>query len=498
MNLKMNTSQETLPHVPRFDRGAWLVFAFALLFMLADVGELVYRYTLPTEGWSVIYSQDPTIISWSYNANLVGVPSGLRIGDAILAVDGHTAQITGTLRPLTLPPDWAAGKTVMVTVQRGPETLTVPVRLTHWTLSAVWRMNTQNPVQVVNILGSLLILAVAWFTFLLRNNVPSARMLLMLGVFGSMPSISVILPDGLSMAFNPVAFFFFTFYAEATWAALLAPTVLAFTLTFPQPKQVIQRHLWLMGIPFGIGLAELVSVYTLDVNSLNFVGSVAPEILFVAAIISLIHSWFTQRDPTSRAQIRWVIGGFVVGLGLSLLSLITSYSPNDPVGILINVISSLGGVAIGAGLGIAVLRYHLFDIDVIIRKTLVYALLTGLLALIYYGGVVLVDTLTGALGGQQHSTLALVLSTLAIAALFNPLRHRIQTIIDQRFYRSKYNAEQALEGFQRYIRNEVDLGAMTQALQVIVQDALQPEFVALWLPSIRPDKPEAAEPTAYR
>jgi hypothetical protein len=137
----------------------------------------------------------------------------------------------------------------------------------------------------------------------------------------------------------------------------------------------------------------------------------------------------------------------------------------------------------------AITRYHLFDIDIIIRKTLVYALLTGLLVLVYYGGIILADTLTGPLGGQ-HSTLALILSTLAIAALFNPLRRRVQTVIDRRFYRSKYNAEQALEEFRGFIRNEVDLDAMNQALQTVAQETLQPESVSLWLQPVHPGRQE--------
>ncbi len=183
----------------------------------------------------------------------------------------------------------------------------------------------------------------------------------------------------------------------------------------------------------------------------------------------------------------------MVGLGLILFSP-SQYNPNDPISVITSIISSLGGVVIGVSLGIAVLRYHLFEIDVIIRKTLVYALLTGLLALVYFGSVILLDNLAGALSGQQHSPLVLVISTLAIAALFNPLRRGIQITIDRRFYRGKYNAEQALESFSLSVRDEVDLDAMTYALLEVVRNTLQPELLGLWLSPTKPDHGRLPEP----
>jgi hypothetical protein len=141
-------------------------------------------------------------------------------------------------------------------------------------------------------------------------------------------------------------------------------------------------------------------------------------------------------------------------------------------------ITSLLGIPVAVG--IAILKHHLYDIDLIINRTLVYGALTAMLVLVYLGGVVFLQYLFRTLAGGE-SQLAVVASTLTIAALFNPLRRRIQTFIDRRFYRRKYDARKTLEAFSSKLREETDLDALSDDLVGVVRETMQPTHLSLWL-----------------
>ncbi len=150
------------------------------------------------------------------------------------------------------------------------------------------------------------------------------------------------------------------------------------------------------------------------------------------------------------------------------------------------VLAMAGVVGLPVAVGIAILKYRLYNIDLLINRTLVYGALTAALALTYFGGVATTQAIFRALTGQeQQPQLAIVVSTLVIAALFNPLRRRVQAFVDRRFYRRKYDAAKTLRAFSAKLRDETDLNALSDDLVGVVRDTMQPAHVSLWL---RPGK----------
>jgi hypothetical protein len=154
-------------------------------------------------------------------------------------------------------------------------------------------------------------------------------------------------------------------------------------------------------------------------------------------------------------------------------------------------ILTVGFAGTAIAMSIAILKYRLYEIDILINRTLVYGSLTFFLAAVYFGGVATVEAIFRVLTGQEEQPqLAIVVSTLVIAALFNPLRQRIQSFIDRRFYRSKYDARKTLEAFSAKLRNDSDLDALSDDLVGVVRETMQPAHVSLWL---RPDTPRKGE-----
>jgi hypothetical protein len=210
----------------------------------------------------------------------------------------------------------------------------------------------------------------------------------------------------------------------------------------------------------------------------------------VLSVFSLVLRFRRSRDE-ERQQIKWIafaaslIGSLYVSamIGSIVYPQETWFAPGSPLWLIVlEYAALLSFPVIPTAIGFAMLRYRLYDIDVVINRALVYGSLTATLVLIYFGGVATIQALFRALTGQeQQPQLAVVVSTLAIAALFNPLRTRIQSFIDRRFYRSKYDAAKTLEGFAARLRDEIDLEALGGDLVSVVRETMQPEHVSLWL-----------------
>jgi uncharacterized membrane protein SirB2 len=211
------------------------------------------------------------------------------------------------------------------------------------------------------------------------------------------------------------------------------------------------------------------------VGVVGVAGSIVAAGSMVASAVSLIIR-LRRAGSVERQQIKWLAYGGAVMVGiLGAGGLITLWSV--PASIVVMSVSLLG---LPVFTGIAIVRYRLYDIDLLINRTLVYGALTAMLVLVYLGGVVLLQYLFRTLAGEE-SQLAIVASTLAIAALFEPLRRRVQVFIDRRFYRRKYDARKTLEAFSTKLRDETDLDALNDDLVGVVRDTMQPAYASLWL-----------------
>jgi len=213
---------------------------------------------------------------------------------------------------------------------------------------------------------------------------------------------------------------------------------------------------------------------------------------YLVGVCAQIYRYTRVSDPVERQQTKWVVYGITLAvLGWTAYMQAPDILPALGRPGMARVLFQLVGGPIFAcallliplSIMVAILRYRLFDIDVVVNRTLVYGSLTAVLVLIYLGSVVFLQGTLRALTGQE-SQLAIVASTLLIAAIFSPLRRRIQSLVDRRFYRRKYDAAKTLEAFSAKLRDETDLDALNDDLIEVVRETMQPAHVGLWL---RPD-----------
>ncbi len=205
------------------------------------------------------------------------------------------------------------------------------------------------------------------------------------------------------------------------------------------------------------------------------------------ALLAQIYRYRYVSGPTQRQQVKWVLLSGLIGAVLVIVLALPNVIFPFPgqTGSFYRLFVSgpadlLAVLLLSLSIGLAILRYRLYDIDLLINRTLVYGLLTSTLALIYFGGVIALQFLLRGLISQTNNV-AIVGSTLVIAAVFQPLRHRIQTSIDRRFYRRKYDASRILAAFSATLRNEVDLNQLREQLLAVVEETMQPAHVSLWL-----------------
>jgi hypothetical protein len=238
--------------------------------------------------------------------------------------------------------------------------------------------------------------------------------------------------------------------------------------------------IWLSPESFDLRLGSVRNPLELEVGIMGLLLQEVVPLTFPLLVVvsgTAVIVRFRRSRGDERQQLKWFAYAVVVMIVVFVFWFSLELARFAPAGALTFTVPLIG---LPVAVAIAILKYRLYDIDVIINRTLVYAVLTATLALVYFGGVVSLQYVFRAFTGQE-STLAVVASTLAIAALFQPLRRRIQALIDRRFYRRKYDAAKTLQAFSAKLRNETDLDALSDELVGVVRETMQPEHVSLWL-----------------
>jgi hypothetical protein len=245
---------------------------------------------------------------------------------------------------------------------------------------------------------------------------------------------------------------------------------------------------WLSPVTQDFRLSSVRNPLGIDLEVMNLLGGVLylslPLLVLASGAAVIVR--FRRSKGDERQQIKWFAYAVVVMVFLFTLGFSFGLTQVARVGPLVFAVPLAG---LPVAVGIAILRHRLYDIDLLINRTLVYGSLTATLIALYFAGIVLLQRLFVLLTGER-STLAVVASTLLIAALFNPLRRRVQAFVDRRFYRKKYDARKTLEAFAATLRDETDLETLNDHLVTVVKDTMQPAYASLWL---RPHGTDAKE-----
>ena len=277
--------------------------------------------------------------------------------------------------------------------------------------------------------------------------------------------------------------------SSAVVALVGVGSILLFMYVFPNGHFVPRRARWLALVSIMAFVPSILFPYSsLSLWWHPLLNAMVSVGVFGAIVLVQIYRYRLVSNFAQRQQTKWVVLGIVAAAVGYCMFLVLNLLQGGILASLLGYTAALLLLSfLMVSIVVAVLRYRLYDIDLIINRTLVYSTLTAMLVALYFAAIVMLQRIFVLLTGRQ-STLAVVASTLLIAALFNPLRRGIQSFIDRSFYRRKYDVRKTLEAFSIKLRNETDLEALNKDLEEVVSETMQPAHVSLWLRSDPPPR----------
>jgi len=464
--------------------GSWAVLLLALAYIASAMLLVGYAYQLPSDGWMMDTNGGvPTAVG-----PITDNAAPLLPGDQLLTVEGTAVPpADAILRPITPPANWQIGQTVEYAVLREGQRVELNVALQQLSFADFLRSyQLSGNFWLTNLLWYL----IGFVVFFLRPRDTAARLLLLFTTYWNTINVFMQRIEEWNYAWWPPAIFFAGLLLNLLWTFLFA-MMIHFVLAFPLRKWPLTRYPRLvLGLLYGVPAVSLaLTLFTGSFAIYNGTLVMMIALLFIVLVAATTHNLRRVHNRVVRAQIGWVALGIaspLVGAFSPAGAIIAWLFPGlNITPAMANWAWNITSLLLPVCFGIAITRYRLFDIDVIIRKTLVYAMLTALLALVYFGVVVLLQNVFDSVSGQQ-SPLVIVISTLIIAALFAPLRQRVQAFIDRRFYRQKYDAQQILAQFAQTARDEVEVEALQAELVQVVQKTMQPEQISVWIKPVTP------------
>ena len=444
-----------------FDRGARLTLAFVAVFSLIVLAATYYVLASPVDGWQIPYSvPDPPPLAYFAG----DWPTPLRAGDRVIAVDGTPVPIDSGLVPLRPPPGWRAGGTVRYSVQRDGQPLDLDVTLhqldARGMLRSVWHTMRDTPMEWSWSLIAILV-------FLLRPGNSAARLLFVAGVAHSVVTKVGWAATMIGRDFVPAPIYYSYQLTASFWVYLFFPSIILLALRFP--LRIFPLTRWPRALPallYGLPLALTLTLLTVATGSIEILtGVLASEaiLILLASGAAFLNARKLRHDPVARAQTMWFVFGFALTFAPLLFVYVLTYRGFLPDTVFARLQYSVSTLALPVCLAVAITRYHLFDIDVIINRTIVYVTLTAIVAGIFSAAIALSQKVFVALTGTDSLGSTLV-ATLIVVAVFNPIKDRVQRLVDKRF-KEVPSATKRLNAFEEQLRTrvwQVDVSRITR------------------------------------